>query len=65
MDDVRVRMVASLAVAMILTAAAPASAATFTVTNTNNSGGGSLRASITAANAAPGADTVAFNILVY
>ena len=36
--------------------------ATFTVTNTNDSGAGSLRASIASANAAAGADTIAFNI---
>lgn len=36
--------------------------ATFTVTNTKNTGAGSLRAAITAANAATGADTIAFNI---
>src|SRR6266511_653262 len=39
-----------------------APAATFTVTNTNDSGPGSLRQAILDANAAPGADTIAFNI---
>jgi hypothetical protein len=39
-----------------------ARAATFTVTNTNDSGPGSLRQAILDANAAPGADTIAFNI---
>jgi len=42
--------------------AATASAATFTVTNTNDSGVGSLRDSITQANTAVGADTIAFNV---
>ncbi|RKH33614.1 hypothetical protein D7Y13_05495 [Corallococcus praedator] len=40
----------------------PLLAATFTVTNTADSGAGSLRAAITSANAAAGADTIAFNI---
>ncbi len=39
-----------------------AGAATFTVTNTNDSGAGSLRAALSSANAAAGADTIAFNI---
>jgi hypothetical protein len=39
-----------------------ASAATFTVTNTSDSGAGSLRQAITDANAAAGADTIAFDI---
>ena len=39
-----------------------ASAATFTVLNTLDSGPGSLRAAILAANGAPGADTIEFNI---
>ncbi len=42
--------------------ATSAFAATFTVTNTNDSGAGSLRDAITAANAAAGADTIAFNV---
>jgi len=41
---------------------AAASAATFTVTNTNDSGAGSLREAINQANAAAGADTIAFNV---
>ncbi len=51
----------SLALALSLAAAA-ASAATFNVTNTNDSGAGSLRQAILDANAAGGADTIAFNI---
>ena len=39
-----------------------APAATFTVTNANDSGPGSLRQAIFDANAAPGADAIAFNI---
>src|SRR5262245_13593187 len=42
--------------------AASASAATFTVTNTAGSGAGSLRKAIDDANAAAGADTIAFNV---
>lgn len=42
--------------------AAVAEAATFTVSNTNDSGAGSLRQAILDANAAAGADTIAFNI---
>jgi hypothetical protein len=42
--------------------AASAGAATFTVTTTADSGAGSLRQAIIDANAAPGADTIAFNI---
>ena len=38
------------------------SAATFTVINTNDSGAGSLRQAILDANAAGGADTIAFNV---
>ena len=38
-------------------------AATFNVTNTNDSGSGSLRQAILDANAAGGADTIAFNIV--
>ena len=37
-------------------------AATFTVTNTDDTGPGSLRQAILDANAAPGLDTIAFNI---
>ena len=51
----------SLALALSLAAAA-ASAATFNVTNTSDSGAGSLRQAILDANAAGGADTIAFNI---
>jgi len=40
----------------------PAQAAAFTVTNLNDSGAGSLRQTITNANAAPGADTITFNV---
>ncbi len=43
-------------------AAAPLAAATFTVTNTDDSGPGSLRQAITDAEAAAGADTIAFAI---
>jgi hypothetical protein len=43
-------------------ATATAQAATFTVTSIADSGSGSLRAAITAANAAAGADTIAFAI---
>ena len=42
--------------------AAAGTAATFTVTNTGDSGAGSLRKAITDANAAAGADTIAFNV---
>lgn len=42
--------------------AADAGAATFSVTNTADAGAGSLRQAILAANAAPGTDTIAFNI---
>jgi len=49
--------------AWILGVAGPAlSATTFTVTNTNDSGAGSLRQAILDANAAAGADTIAFNV---
>ncbi|MGC1375069.1 MAG: choice-of-anchor Q domain-containing protein [Anaerolineales bacterium] len=40
----------------------PAHAAAFTVTNLNDSGAGSLRQAIASANAAPGADTITFNV---
>ena len=43
-------------------ATSAAAAATFTVTNTNDTGPGSLRQAITDANAAAGADTIAFNV---
>src|SRR5262245_24322462 len=48
--------------ALLLLAATPLGAATFTVTTTADSGAGSLRDAIAQANAAPGADTIAFNI---
>jgi hypothetical protein len=51
---------AGLAAGGMLAGAASAEAATFTVTNNNDSGGGSLRQAILDANAAPGADQVAF-----
>ena len=51
----------ALALLFVLQAAG-ASAATFTVTNTSDSGAGSLRLAITDANAASGADTIAFNV---
>ena len=46
----------------LLLAALPVGAATFTVINTDDSAGISLRQAILDANAAAGADTVAFNI---
>jgi hypothetical protein len=48
---------------LTLFAAASLSAATFTVTTTADSGVGSLRQAILDANAAAGADTIAFNIV--
>src|SRR6185369_13549143 len=48
--------------AILFLVSAAASAATFTVTNTNDSGAGSLRQAILDANAAAGADTIAFDI---
>ena len=48
--------------AAFLASAAASAAATFTVTTTGDSGAGSLRQAITDANAAAGADTIAFNI---
>jgi parallel beta-helix repeat protein len=53
---------AVMVLAGALTAAAAAPGATFTVTNTSDSGAGSLRQAITDANAAAGADTIAFAI---
>src|SRR5262245_8370045 len=47
---------------LVWAAAAPLAAATFTVTNTDDTGPGSLRQAIDDANAAAGADTIAFNI---
>ena len=51
-----------LAGILLWTAAAPLVGATFAVTNTDDSGPGSLRQAILDANAAPGLDTIAFNI---
>jgi IPT/TIG domain-containing protein/S-layer family protein len=51
------------AVFVLLVLTSPLPAATFTVTNTDDSGAGSLRQAILDANAAAGADTIAFNIV--
>ena len=51
-----------LCLAAGLFAAASAGAATFTVTNTNASGAGSLAQAVIDANAAAGADTIAFDV---
>ncbi len=51
-----------LALAWLFSPADRLDAATFTVTNTNDSGAGSLRQAILDANAAAGADTIAFDI---
>jgi hypothetical protein len=51
-----------LAACLLSGLAANLSAAIFTVTTTNDSGAGSLRGAILAANANPGADTIAFNL---
>ncbi|MDQ3117470.1 MAG: hypothetical protein M3Q86_12830, partial [Verrucomicrobiota bacterium] len=59
-EIVRVRL-ACLAFTFTLVAL-PVGAATFTVTNTDDSGPGSFRQAIEDANAAAGADTIAFNI---
>jgi hypothetical protein len=56
-----VRIAAGIVLAAL--ASAPLPAGTFTVTNTNDSGAGSLRQAILDANAAAGADTIAFNIV--
>ena len=56
-----IRRLATAASLALLAAAMPA--ATFNVTNTNDSGSGSLRQAILDANAAGGADTIAFNIV--
>ncbi len=55
-------MKAPIAIAALLASAA-AGAATYTVTTTADSGAGSLRQAIIDANANPGADTIAFNIV--
>jgi hypothetical protein len=56
-------LMALTAVGLMLSVTKPAHAAQFfTVTNTNDSGTGSLRQAILNANAAPGADTINFNI---
>jgi hypothetical protein len=47
---------------LLLAVSAPAVAATFTVTTNADAGAGSLRQAITDANAAAGADTIAFSI---
>ena len=47
---------------LMFTSLAAVKAATFTVTNTADEGAGSLRQALLDANAAPGADTIAFNI---
>src|SRR5690242_15700472 len=49
--------------AVLLLAAASAAANTYTITSTADSGAGSLRQAILDANANPGADTIAFNIV--
>ncbi len=49
-------------VSVLLASSIAASGATFTVTNDNDSGAGSLRQAILDANAAPGADTIAFSL---
>ena len=56
-------MARGLAVGAVLAGAGPAAAATFTVTNTNDSGPGSLRQALTDANAAAGADDIAFTVV--
>ena len=47
----------------LFAAAALVSATTYTVTSTADTGPGSLRQAILDANASPGADTIAFNIV--
>lgn len=56
----RTRFLSALAAAGLC--AGPAGAATFAVTSNADSGPGTLRASIAAANATPGADTITFNL---
>ena len=52
-----------LAVGAVLAGVGPAAAATFTVINTNDSGPGSLRQALIDANAAAGADDIAFTVV--
>ena len=52
----------ALAVGAVLAGGGPAAATTFTVTNTNDSGPGSLRQALIDANAAAGADDIAFTV---
>jgi hypothetical protein len=56
------RLVPATIVCLLLGLREAATGAFFTVLNTNDSGPGSLRQAILDANAAPGADTIAFNI---
>jgi predicted outer membrane repeat protein len=56
-------MARGLAVGAVLAGAGPAAAATFTVSNTNDSGPGSLRQALIDANAAAGADDIAFTVV--
>jgi hypothetical protein len=56
-------MARGLAVGAVLAGPGPAAAATFTVTNTNDSGPGSLRQALIDANAAAGADDIAFTVV--
>lgn len=53
---------AAFVLVVLLLATSSANAATFTVSNTLDSGPGSLRQALLDANAAPGLDTIAFNI---
>ncbi len=60
----RLATLACLGVLVVgIVGAQSATLATLTVTNTNDSGAGSLRAAITAANAAAGADTITIDVL--
>ena len=58
----RTRAMARALAGAVLAGAGPVAAATFTVTNTNDSGPGSLRQALTDANAAAGADDIAFTV---
>ena len=53
----------ALAVGAVLAGGGSAAAATFTVTNTNDTGPGSLRQALIDANAAAGADDIAFTVV--